>query len=271
MNFRLLFDVDKKDIVREEVLPLVEDIVSDQLPIVDALEGALKEGDCVLTYASDNQLKELLTVFAEKKITLGILPHPNARAICTGLGVDYNLQKAINFLKKQEKPQVIDVMYCNDRPVFNNLIIGHAFQLAAAKPLEKTGFFMRMRKLFQRFSRLHPFQLNLETADGKKLKTAASGVIIVQHGRSTLLSRLVLQNSFINDGMLHALLISPRSVSGLMLFAIRSWWEEKRLPPYAAHIKTNALTLDCPESFEFAEDGITLSAKSLQLEVRKKH
>lgn len=71
--------------------------------------------------------------------------------------------------------------------------------------------------------------------------------------------------------MMHAILVSPRSVSGLMLFAIRSCWDEKRLPPYAGHIKTDKLILSCDEAFEFSEDGHSLSSKSLDLIVRKKH
>jgi diacylglycerol kinase family enzyme len=187
-----------------------------------------------------------------------------------GWGVDYKLDKAITHILSEPEPVEVDVLYCNDRPVFNNVIIGEAFQLVTSKNGVKTGFFSKMRELFKRFSRIKPFAIKAQFKGDKELSTAVTGVVIVQHGKSTLLSRLMLQSSFVNDGMLHAIFVSPRSVSGLMLFAIRSWWEEKKLPPYAGHVKTNKITLTCEEAFELSEDGNSLSAKSLDLEIKRK-
>lgn len=270
MTYTLFYDPKEKETVKDKILPELEEIIDDHHPI-DNIKDVLTNGDNIMLFASDDQIKDSLALLSKKNRTITALPHPKGRELCTGWGVDYKLERAIEHLKSSSNAIEMDVLYCNERPVFNNLVIGHAFQLATAKKGIKEGFFSRIKQLFNRFSRIRPFGIKLTYKKGKTLNTTVSGVVIVQHGKSTLLSRLMLQSSFVNDGMMHAILVSPRSVSGLMLFAIRSWWDEKRLPPYAGHIKTNELKLECDEAFEFSEDGQMLSSKSIELIVIKKH
>lgn len=270
MDFTLFYDPEERETVKENILPELEDMLVNHHPITD-FPGGINNEDPVLLFASDEQVKEILPKLANGNHLVSALPHPDARELCTGWGVDYKLDKALTFLKRDPDPIDIDVLYNNQRPVFNTLVVGHAFQLVTARRNGKGNIFTRLKQLLKRFSRLRPFAVTIHYKGDKKLNTAVSGVVLVQHGKSTLLSRLMLQSSFVNDGMMHAILISPRSVSGLMLFAIRSWWDEKKLPPYAGHIKTNKMRLECDEAFEFAEDGNSLSAKVLELEVEKKH
>lgn len=270
MTYTLFYDPKEKETVKDKILPELEDIIDNHHPISDIKE-ALTNGDNIMLFASDDQVKDTLPLLSKDKRIVTALPHPEGRELCTGWGIDYKLDKAIEFLKSSPESVEMDVLYCNERPVFNNLVIGQAFQLATAKKNGKRGLFSRIKQLFSRFSRIRPFAIKLTYKEGKTLNTTVSGVVVVQHGKSTLLSRLMLQSSFVNDGMMHAILVSPRSVSGLMLFAIRSWWDEKRLPPYAGHIKSNELKLECDEAFEFSEDGQSLSSKSIELIVKKKH
>lgn len=270
MTYTLFYDPKEKETVKDKILPELEDIIDNHHPISNIKE-ALTNGDNIMLFASDDQVKDTLPLLSKDKRIVTALPHPEGRELCTGWGINYKLDKAIEFLKSSPESVEMDVLYCNERPVFNNLVIGQAFQLATAKTSGKQGFFTRIKQLFGRFSRIRPFAIKLTYKEGKTLNTTVSGVVIVQHGKSTLLSRLMLQSSFVNDGMMHAILVSPRSVSGLMLFAIRSWWDEKRLPPYAGHIKSNELKLECDEAFEFSEDGQSLSSKSIELIVKKKH
>lgn len=270
MDFTLFYDPEERETVKDVILPNLEDAIINHHPLQD-FPGDIQDDDPVLFFASDEQVKDLLPKLSKGKRLISALPHPDARELCTGWGIDYNLEKAIEHLKNQPDPIEIDVLYNNERPVFNTLVIGHAFQLVTARKNGGKSIFSRLKTLFRRFSRLRPFGITVHYKEDKQLTTAVSGVVLVQHGKSTLLSRLMLQSSFVNDGMMHAILISPRSVTGLMLFAIRSWWDEKKLPPYAGHIKTNRMRLECDEAFEFAEDGNSLSSKSLDLVVEKKH
>ena len=271
MGYHFLFDKRHTEEVETKILPLIEDIIEGKSTIDEHTVDSLSKEKKVIIYGSDAQIKNLLDVFSEKDIVLAILPHPEAREICAGFGIDYNLEKAVSFLKEQDKSTRVDILYCNNRPVFNTLVVGHAFQLVTAKSGKELSVINRLKHLVRRFFRLRPFEVEVIFKDDKSIQTSVSGIVVVQHGKSTLLSRLMLRDSFINDGMMHAILISPRSVTGLMIFAIRSWLEEKKMPPYASHIKTNKLELQCPAAFEFAEDGNTLSAKELVIEVKKKH
>src|SRR5690606_29860235 len=93
--------------------------------------------------------------------------------------------------------------------------------------------------------RLRPFRL--ETQKEKVIETAALGIVAVEHGRSNPLSRRLLEDSSVNDGMLHALLLAPRSVMEFLRFLLASVLLPTRhgsaLPPFVGHIKTQRLRI----------------------------
>lgn len=272
MSFHLIYDAAQKEELEESLFPLVEEIISGKA----AWEGempAIPEGNKkLLLYLSNQQLKTFVSAIAEKEITIAVLPHPEAKQACRGLGVDSDLKSTIEHLKSTDVEIEMDVLYCNGQPVFNNLVIGHAFQLTTSKRSKSKNWFSRTAEMFAKFVRLKPFMVVVAYGEEKSITTAVAGIVVAQHKKSVLLSRLILDDSSVNDGMLHAFLLSPRSIVQLVHFGFRSAWERNPIPGFGAHMKTNKLTFSCPEEggLEFAEDGETLSAKEIVLEVKQK-
>ncbi|MCH8546924.1 MAG: hypothetical protein LAT54_09325 [Cryomorphaceae bacterium] len=147
MTYTLFYDPKEKEVVKNKIIPELEDIVDDHHPISNIKE-TLKNGDNIILFASDNQVKEVLPLLSKEDRIVAALPHPDGRDLCTGWGIDYKLDKAIEHLKSTPKDIEIDVLYCNERPIFNNLVIGHAFQLATAKKDEEQSFFTKITQLF---------------------------------------------------------------------------------------------------------------------------
>ena len=119
-------------------------------------------------------------------------------------------------------------------------------------------------------TRLNSFTIKAENQD--EINTAAIGLIIVHHAQSSILSKKILDHSFINDGKLHALVLAPKSTSGLLWFGLNSMFRTKRnynLPPFAAHIKTGNLFIKGDKPINYSQDGILLSADTLQVSIRK--
>lgn len=272
MSFHLIYDAAQKEEPEEELLPLVEEMISGKSAWDEEMPAVPEGTEKLLLYLSNQQLKEFIPSIAERKFTIALLPHPEAKQACKGLGVDSDLKAAVEHLKSSEAEIEMDLLYCNGQPVFNNLVIGHAFQLTTSKRSKSKNWFSRTAEMFGKFLRLKPFMVDVAYGEDKSITSAVAGIVVAQHKQSVLLSRIILDSSSVNDGMLHAFLLSPRSIVQLLHFGIRSLWERNPIPGFGAYIKTDKLTFSCPKDggLEFAEDGDTLSAKEIVLEVKQK-
>jgi len=261
-----------KDITKEErttLEPLLADFNSDWVCADDWRVDKEESDVLLLTYLSDEELKLFIPLVSEKSVTMAVLPHPKGVQSRIGYGVSYDLEEAIAHLKTKPEAVTIDSMYCNDRPVFNNVVIGDTFHLVTTGRQATAPRWKRIRYVIGKFFTLRPFPVKVNTPK-RELETAVAGIVVVQHGKGSMLSRLILEDSFANDNRLHAILISPRSLMQLALFAIRSVFKRRKLPPFAAHIKTNEIKFSGGEAFDFSEDGISQSAKELCIEILPK-
>lgn len=270
-KYRFIYDEKQKEQVQNKLTPLIEELINSSetynLSEIDSFE----ENEALLFYLSDEQLKKLVPKLSKSKALVSILPHPEARDACIGWGIDFKLENAVKKIKENPDPIVIDILYCNERPVFNNIVIGYAFQLTTSNYSRSLSLASRLKNLFRQFLSLHPFKISVHLKDNKVLKTAVAGVVVVQHRKSSLVSRLILEDSSISDGMFHAFLFSPRSLMNLIGFFFRSLGKKKRIPAFGAHIKTNKITFETNRTaFDFALDGSTLSAKNIELRIEKK-
>ncbi|MDD3637959.1 MAG: TIGR00341 family protein [Bacteroidales bacterium] len=269
MRFHLIYDIDQQKLVQEKLLPLVEEMLeSHAIYSLDGLKS-LDEESAILTYLSDAALRDAMPLILEKKLSLAVLPHPDAKESCIGLGVSRQLEKAVEHLKKLEQPVLTDVLFCNEQVVFNQVSVGETFMTNSdlgSLNFFRPGSIKRLKRLFKtRF-----FRVNIVLPNEKTIKTAVAGITISEHRKSSLLSRLVLDDSSVNDGLLHALLISPRSISQMLRYTFGFWNNGKRLPDFAAHLKVASLGLELPEGEKvFVHDARVRRADKLDFEMHE--
>lgn len=259
MNNKRVILLHSKDLSPEIRKSLEEALVKSSvefIPFKDWETGKDDVDALILTYLSDEDLKIFLPLITEKSIEIAVLPHPDGVQSRIGFGIHSTIKAALDHLSTAPKSVSIDCMYCNDRLVFNNVIIGDTFHLVASGSTAPISPFRRLKHIVKKFFTLRPFDVKLNT-DTKEVRTAVAGIVAVQHGRGSMLSRFILENTFANDGRFHIFLISPRSLSQLVLFAFRSIFKQQKMPPFMAHIKTNEVWLNGSVPFDFSEDGLS--------------
>jgi uncharacterized hydrophobic protein (TIGR00271 family) len=273
----LVYDEAWADEARERIISLF----AQHLKIIIAFKSDLKveigHDDFIVTYLSDEQLKDFLPIAIEKNWKIGFLPHPGMLHARQGFGVSPSLDDAIGNILNTESAQKIDMLMANGRPVFNTVVIGQSLSVMSGSPAptETKRKLGRAKSFFELFKRVSLQKYTIEYKEkggGEKevINTAALGMVVVQHGKSTLLSRRIIEDSFVNDGMMHSLILAPESVAGLLEFGILSLFRSKRnpkLPPFAAHIKTGKIKVLSDQPMDLSIDGALMSAKEVELEV----
>lgn len=272
MKFTLIFDVEDREEVAGTVLPLIHDLIDVHTEYAKAMETPISEESKFLLYLSDEQIKPLLPKLARSGAAIAVLPHPKAGKICILAGVSTNLKKAVTHLRTAPEAINVDLLYCNERPVFNSVVVGSAFQPSHNSNSSLRARWLQVRGSVQKILNLRPFRIEIAQKDGSVLKTAVSGILVVSNKSDSNFAPFIPGESSFSDGMLHALLICPRSLMELTNYVIRSLFRKNQLPHFGAYIKTNSLLFTSNNlPLHFTEDDLAQTAAELALEVKKKH
>ena len=278
----LIFDQERNEEVENQVIPLLQDNLKESVAYKDHKSFEFTEEDFFVCYLSDEQLHEFIGEIVEKHWKIGFLPHPEMKEGRQGFGVSSKLEVAAQNILESEEFLEVDLLMANGKPVLNKLAIGNTFSLMYGSGL-KEGI---LRKIFERLKiflksfkkvKLQPYSISWNTNSENELDqgvdTAALGMVVVQHGKSSMLSRRIIEDSNPNDGMMHCLILAPKSIMEIIKFGFYSIFKSKEssyLPGYVAHIKTDRIVISSKNPINYATDELLLSAKEIELEVKHK-
>lgn len=267
----LLYEPQDEQEVSERVLPAFAASSTALAWSADQAPPSLPRGTRVATWLGDAALKRLLPEAGRQGWVIGLLPHPQMPNARFGFGIASRLEQAQEDLSQLQME--VDLLYCNGEPVFNSVVAGDSYSLKPARDPGE-GLWRRLRRFVRLMPalnalRLRPFRL--ETAKEKVIETAALGIVAVEHGGSSLLARRLLEDSSVSDGMLHALVLAPRSVMEFLRFLLASVLLPARngsaLPPFVGHIKTRHLRISNGSPFDYVVDGVPGHGSELDLRV----
>lgn len=270
MKYRLIYDKEAQETVDDKVLPLVEELIDKAEIFNPELIEGFSPDQKLLFYVSDEQLKSVFPVILEKELTVTVLPHPENKESCIGLGVSRQLDKAVKHLKTAPESLKADVLYCNDKIVFDQVSVGENFMTTGDLSAVNKLFGLNFRQLKRLFT-VKPFLLDIKLSSDKNLKTAVSSISISEHRKSSLLSRMMMEDSSLSDKKLHLFLISPRSLMEMIRYTLSSFKSKNKLPGFAAHIKTKGGELSFPEGDRvYVVDKKFYKASSLKIYIGEK-
>ncbi|MCE0557762.1 TIGR00341 family protein [Motilimonas sp. E26] len=262
----LLFDVDDRDDITDKVLPLFSD---DVLPKAWTAHdpAQFNPESRVYVYISDEQVPNIINAALMGGWHLAILPHPNASYARRGFCLESNLEKAIK-AAEQAKEQKVDVLRCNNEIVLSSVVLGHGFSL---RPGGQSHVWQeRLNKAWDNIRHVNNFlpkRLSFSTANDSTFTTAAVGVVVVEHAHGSMLSRNILPDSHINDGMLHTMILAPRSVMEILSFFIKSSFNRvMKQPDFLGLVKTKTLTISNNQQLDYEIDGRSMTAEQLVID-----
>lgn len=261
--------------MQKEIIPLLDQKDHELLshPLPDDFKPG--ENDLFLLYLSDSNLKDFLSEATHKDFTVSILPHEENKTTSQGLGISENAEEVISQIDNEENLQELDMLYCNEEPVFQAVSMGEIF-LLTGKP-QQNGFFsevMHIIKNIRRVSSLshHSYQIS---SDGDKIiNTSALGIVVVEHAYSSVISKKLVSETSVSDGYFHAFVLAPQNLLTLLWFFIRSLVPGKKKldqqPSFMGSIKASNLEICNAQDIEYTIDGIKHSSEKLCFRVDRK-
>jgi len=260
------------DQVTKDILPLLKGEDYKLLKYAPDLTLSENHDAVIVTYLSDKDLAKFLPKAAKNNWEVALLPHPELEFTRKGLGIEGNLKESIEDILSVKESKSLDLLFCDGLPVFQSVNIGSVFILKRKDHKnnifsEVYNFLLNIKKL----SGLSHRKFDL-SADGETiLNTSGLGIVIVEHSSSSVVSKRLIEESSMNDGMFHVLIISPQNILDLIWFLFKSLAPNPKilshLPDFIGQIKTSNITIKNTGAIEFTVDGNKQTAEEIEINV----
>ncbi len=230
-----------------------------------------EENAVLIAYLSDYHLREFLPKAAENNWQVGILPHPEVIYTIKGLGISEKTENAIAEILDPKEAYKLDLLFCNDKPVFQAVNIGVVFALTEER--SKNSFLSEIYSFLRHLkgiSSLGHKSFKLSIDDEQIIHTSALGIVVVEHASSSIVGRRLISESAANDGNFNALILAPQNIFDLLFFLFRSLAPRKtikKVPEFIGQIKTSNLKIENLTEIEYIIDGEKATAKEIYFRV----
>ncbi len=130
----------------------------------------------------------MLGLADQNNFSLAFLPLKNQHRMIRSFGLSHDFKTNIQ-IALQKELQAIDNVYCNGQPMLFDGYIGRTPFLKWSKRKSGIiGFFNTLGRGIKQFLKINLIPIEIETASGRIIKTAASGIFL-QHRIEGLISR----------------------------------------------------------------------------------
>ncbi|REG84488.1 TIGR00341 family protein [Algoriphagus antarcticus] len=275
-----VYDPETKQEKLEELLEKLDPKPSNQVSFSELKTKNYSEGDCLACSLSDKQLLELIKQLGETKVSLALLPHPDMIEASKGFGINSNFEKAWEEIQEAEKIPEIDMMQVNEQMVFNSLVVGTSMGILYSN--KSSSFFEGLKKrlsqlgdLFRRV-KLKPYTITYQDSreEEKTIETAAMGILAVAQCESNFVFRRIIEESGLDDGRIHILILAPKSLFALIQFGLQNLFFPTHggtLPSFVGYISSSEVKITSKDQFHFAVDGVEGEEKELTINLIENH
>lgn len=241
-----------------EANPFHTEIVSCEATRLLSDPAAYLDGRAHLVVAAGmSVIRQIIILSDSWEFTLAFLPVGSQKALVRLLDLTTDFDRNMEIALADDAKE-IDLVECNGAFIEIKATVGNVPLLGLVSQTGKRWqLFRNINEGIRQFFKIHLQQFEIETANGKRIKTAASGVFVLEHGRQNLLSRMLLHDHSRRDGQVMLVLVSPFSVVEYMrfLFSVITFSSTKKsLPDAIGVIKSQTITVKAVGSEEAVLD-----------------
>ncbi|MEB2786455.1 TIGR00341 family protein [Algoriphagus persicinus] len=258
----------------EELIERLDSKLENHISYAELNLGDYSSADWLACSLPDPLLKELFEKLKDSEINVGLLPHPKMEQGRKGFGINSNFEDAWEEIQEAAELPEIDLMQVNGQLTFNSLLIGTSLSILYSNSANKffEGIKIRFTQLVRLFRKvkLKPYTIKYkdDSDEEKTIETAAMGILAVAHCETNLIFRRVIQESGLDDGRIHLLILAPKSLFSLIQFGLQNLFfpiKGGSLPSFVGYISTSEAVISSSEPIQFALDGEEGEEKELTI------
>jgi len=222
------------------------------------------------------EIKVLMDIACKSEISLGIIPLPKQKELMRTFALPSNLSEAVELaLEPGEKK--IDVLYCNETLVLQEVVVGDA------PPLDEFDTTLKGKSIFDRVKmfwniikkvrQLRHSKMTITSGKESEVKISAVGIVGVEYTNATFASRLISSSLSANDGKFSIVILAPQSIMQYMRYLFKSLISHlvpKTLPKSVGHIRSRKINIETEKPLNVLIDSSQKQKTPISLEVKEK-
>ena len=230
--------------------------------------------------AVDNNIKHvILSVLQEKaakfleiaykyNLSIGIIPLPSQKEQIKNLYASDDIKENIEIAFRDDC-QSIDLVEINGDLVYSQGVIGTVPLVGEKLKKIRSSFFKTFIYSIKKFFSIELQKFEITTHNGQKIITAGSAIVILNHTKNGLISKIFDFNQSMRDNKITMVIISPYSIFEyikLLSSIFQSSKEGRNLPKSIGYIQSESFTIKASSSKRMNFDN----AQSLELPIECK-
>lgn len=231
--------------------------------------------DRVLVRGPLDFLKQAVKKAEAEGFALGFFPSEDQKRLAGLLDLGGSVDERIEVLESAD-PQPVDLLYARDELVVYNAVVGDAppfsFRIILMNDSMASGKWEVIWESIKELGRMRRVKSLVSTAKGQQFKTVLTGAILFNQRSISIAARLVDEPSY-NDGMLRAILISPRSLVSYLhhiFVTLFPSFRQQSLPGSVGLIKTQEMKIECDPPLKVTVDGKEIGKTPMDFSVHPK-
>ena len=189
------------------------------------------------------EIKAILSLAVKYGFSVGLIADKSQQDLINSFGLPSEINASIELALRSD-PQAIDLVLCNDNILLFKAAIGKVPLLDNRNTSNSIAFLIK--SLINSF-KIKLCRFNYTTANGQKIKTAASGCIIIQRYKGSLAAKLIDYDSSVRDGAISMVISSPISMMEYFKVLLRVLMKpvrNSRLPMGIGYIKSSQIDIE---------------------------
>ena len=259
----------------EEVKVLLEDKEINYLSFEDLDTIDLSKATHLLVTAFLAEIKTLFTLAIKHELSLGIISSPKQKELMATFALPSKLEDALT-LALEPSQKAVDVLYCNDFVVLQEVLVGDAPPLDEFdSALEGKTYFDRVKifwRTMRRVKELKHKQMTIQNAKDNEIKLSGVGIVAVEYNNATFAAKLISSQLSANDGKLSIVILSPSSMMqymGYLFQSLVSHFTPKTLPRSVGYIRSSVISIKTETPLKVLIDSSLKLETPIKLEVKQ--
>lgn len=222
--------------------------------LVQAPQAQLEGVEHVVVSGSLDVIKAIFDLAADYDFSVGIIPTEKQKDLIKFYDLPKKPTHAIELALRRDG-HAIDLIRCNGKIMLFKATVG---KIPLLDTPANAGWIQVVAAVLKKFVRLKLHAFDFITSGQRKIMTAATGCILLQHCRRSFASRLISYDHSFSDGMVSLVISAPISIIAyinLLVQALKSAKGFETLPSSIGYIKSPRISIASPTRMDVFIDG----------------